>query len=72
MTTIMQPLKAGAKDLVRIGADKRTTSCSPSLTVGSLIENIGPTACLKEEQESEMEAGRGKGKGRRLRESIGY
>ena len=43
MSTSILPVKAGAKDLVRIGADKRTTSCSPSLAVGLLIENIGPT-----------------------------
>ena len=50
MSTSILPVKAGAKDLVRIEADKRTTSCAPSLVVGSLIENIGPTACLKEER----------------------
>ena len=27
MSTSILPVKAGAKDLVRIGADKRTTSC---------------------------------------------
>ena len=48
MSTSILPVNGGAKDLVRRGADKRTTSCAPSVTVGLLIENIGPTVCLKE------------------------
>ena len=71
MSTSILPVKAGAKDLVRTGADKRTTSCAPSLTVGSLMENIGPTVCLmKERGRNERERwkegedrGRGRGKG---------
>ena len=42
MSTSTLPVNAGAEDLVRIGADKRTTSCSPSLVIGLLAENIGP------------------------------
>ena len=50
MSTSILPVKAGANDLVRMGADKRITSCAPSLVVGLLKENIGPTVCLKEER----------------------
>ena len=42
MSTSILPVKAGAKDLVRIGADKRTTSCSPSLVMRLLTEKTGP------------------------------
>ena len=47
MSTSILPVKAGAKDLVRIGADKRTTSSSPSPVVGLLMEITGSTTWLK-------------------------
>ena len=50
MFTSILPVKAGAKDLVSMGADKRTTSCAPSLAVGLLIEKTGPTVCSNEER----------------------
>ena len=75
MTTSILPVKAGAKDLVRIGADKRTTSCAPSLMVGLLIENIGPTVCLKRKEgrneRGRWKEGEGGGSGRRRGETGG-
>ena len=78
MSTSILPVKAGAKDLVRRGADKRTTSCSPSLAVGSLTENIGPTICLKEgggregrNERGRWKEGEGGGSGRRRGEKEG-
>ena len=51
MSTSILPVKEGAKDWDRIGADKRTTSCSPSLVVGSLIEKTGPIITVYHERE---------------------
>ena len=51
MSTSILPVKAGAKDCIRIGADKQTTSCSPSLVMGLLTEKTGPNSTEYYERE---------------------